>query len=602
MEDKSLYSEIEEFLILGPSIDNMTNDGNIESIFVSNTELLSRLSKKEEDEQMFKEKLQKKKTDVEKLYKLFDNSNVFEKHHQYVRTQYKLQLLTLTKAISQLEQCTNVVEIPTIILSIKNKIPEVLLERSNAYRLVQSVIQKKKAFLLEQFQKAFERQLTDEDTISSDTRSKRPVWEVFLEKSRDWLLAYSLVCILPASLTNASDSLLLNIYQESLDTALTPVWGRLFFHLQLARESKSTDQLLWSFYYTKSFIEMLLNLCTSITSAEPLQQVSNINYANAFQTQIVDKSLKFLKAHIAMILEECEIWMTPFGMQFVEEMIEFDEWLVPFQLEDKAGLCMVLYESKENFHQWMLLEQSLIHQNLSSVCILETAAFQPLFLNDDMNDRIAIAAATSTSTTSKSLCCYEGLYTCLTMFCLARERYALFPAPAQYLLSDIILEPMLCLSLGLLLYRIRSNYHLYTISIQNMEQVTSAIYEFDQALDIFNNSVQYFQCALGKDKQQNICSNSKRCKNRWTIVQNWMPKIFIAEQQKVAGFALSDLLKTALKISDKYKQDTKFEYRNEVMMEINRAIDISDIEESVIMTRGLAITLVNVLQNTFKNS
>lgn len=61
--------------------------------------------------------------------------------------------------------------------------------------------------------------------------------------------------------------------------------------------------------------------------------------------------------------------------------------------------------------------------------------------------------------------CYSSVFTCLSLFRLACERYKSISIPSQDIFAILVLEPLLLLSVGLLLYRIRSNEYLYEVSI-----------------------------------------------------------------------------------------------------------------------------------------
>jgi hypothetical protein len=73
---------------------------------------------------------------------------------------------------------------------------------------------------------------------------------------------------------------------------------------------------------------------------------------------------------------------------------------------------------------------------------------------------------------------------------------------------------------------------------------------------------------------------------------------------------MTEMMKLAMKISDKYSHRLKssaqgFEYRqqvNAVLSGQSKEIEIDSIEESVVLVRGLAITLVNLLQEQYAAS
>lgn len=419
-------------------------------------------------------------------------------------------------------------------------------------------------------------------------------WEVFLRRARDWLLAYSLLSILPATLANGSSQSILEAFKDSLDVAFTPLWGRFFHHLNLSLDVKSKSQIIWTFSYAKSFIEMLLNLVAQITQAEQMNILAKLDYLQAAQMQIVEKANRFLRAHLARILtEELDPWENQFGMQIMEETLEFDDWLGVYASE--LRISDVFYDAKEAFHSWMHLEQSLIFTKLEECIKKEGNAFDLILSHLGDGQR--------------QINCYKILYELLSMFLLARERYSYFPKAAQIVLSDVILEPLLCFSLASLLFRIRSVPLLYDISMQKIDRSKSNQRDLSE-LVYFGDSVTYFQNSIGREGQRFVHGSSKRCRNRWTVVQNWMPKILITNDLKSSGFGMTEMMKLAMKISDKYSHRLKssaqgFEYRqqvNAVLSGQSKEIEVDSIEESVVLVRGLAITLVNLLEGQYATS
>jgi hypothetical protein len=113
--------------------------------------------------------------------------------------------------------------------------------------------------------------------------------------------------------------------------------------------------------------------------------------------------------------------------------------------------------------------------------------------------------------------------------------------------------------------------------------------------------VSYFQSAIAYTKpglpETRIIAGSNRCKKRWSVIQNWIPKILISEEQQRQGFDLTNLLRTSMKVPEKYRNNN-CEYRHEWLSIQN---DVDSLDDCVIMTRGLAITLVNVLEKQLSN-
>jgi hypothetical protein len=590
-----------------------------------------------------------------------ENNSFQENLEKYMQTKYKLQLFILAKAMKELENCSNVLEFPNIILNIKSKVPKIINDRSKIKQLVQNTILTKKKTLLEKFYAYFEEQFHESNTLHdiqedlNETKSTSN-WELFLQRSRNWLLSYTLVSLLSATLFTTSKNTILETFQDSLDTALTPLWGRFYYHLQISLESKSKQQIMWTFYYAKSFIEMLFNLIIAITQSKELIQLYELNYLLAAKNQILEKSIKFLKAHIASIFVlEFIPWnenLNPLNsqsnlldpklkylLQIIEEIFELDSWLLTYYtLEEdpepnatrssffpssslsggrRLGITEVIYDSKEIFHHWLLSERTLVIDKIKLFLTTEGKTFS---LISPAHPPVALSEShvPRTNESSHQLKCYYGIYECLSYFLLLSERYSLFPPFAQNILSEVILEPLLCFMLGLLLYHLRSVKILFQISINtfiNKYPFNEHLYE----LDHFMECVSYLRNCLtasetaapaaghGRRKFPMI-GNSSRCKKKWTIVQNWIPKILITADQQASGFGLMDLMKISFKLPEKYQVTTssnnnitssnQFEYRS------TKALSVSpvgspedDIAESAAMVIELAETLVQVLQN-----
>lgn len=541
------------------------------------------------------------------LKRASNQEELLQRIHAYLQKQHQLQLLILARAMQKLDRCTNILEIPELILSVKHSMPKVIVDGTKIKSLIDRVVSDTRSHLLKKFHCFFEEQLNEESlanitdpSMSRSHSGKRSMWEVFLRRSRDWLLSYSLVSILPVTLSTQSNQIVLEKFQDSWDEALTPIWGRFYHHLRMTRDSKSKNQIIWTFNYSRSFIDMLINLCKQITQAEQMQQLcANVDYTTAGIQQIVDKSLKFLKAHIAQVFVEMECNQS-FLMELIEEIVEFDNWLF-FVSEARSvvagsirhGLAPIVYESKEIFHNWINLEQSLIYEQIHFATAAPSANPFDLHFCTSMG-----SSGTDRDNSVQTLTCYNSVYIVLSLFVNTRTRYSFFPVPAQWILSELILEPLLCSALGLLLYKIRCTSDLFNISVGTQLKDLQNSQEWKH----FKSAVSYFQSAISEVPSnqlgKRVVADSKRCKKRWTIVQNWIPKILITKQHEQHGFDIEQLMKTALKVSEKFRNNT-LEYRNEWTTGQSTA---DSIEDCVIMTRGLAITLVDVLERQFTNT
>jgi hypothetical protein len=202
---------------------------------------------------------------------------VLEMLKKYKLLHFKIQHLSLAKAMAQLKSYKTVSEIPTLIFNVCSDIPVVLLAHSKIKKVVVDTVNEIRAPLLRHFHTLFDEHLVaaqkesnGKGSNASGTSAKNALWTVFLMQAKDWLLAYSLVNLLPTVLTE-THSMVLEKFQETLDEALTPIWGRYYYHLQVAREAKSPVQLIWTFEYTRSFVRMMCDLSAEMTSSAALQ-------------------------------------------------------------------------------------------------------------------------------------------------------------------------------------------------------------------------------------------------------------------------------------------------------------------------------------------
>eukprot|EP01039_Chlorochromonas_danica_P000288 gene287-310_t len=506
-----------------------------------------------------------------------EKKGVTEKLRSYVTLKYKVQLMTLSKAIHELESYEKVEDIPTIVLHIHSSSPFILFRNMKIYTLLKDIGKEIKEGLLKKFLETFENHLSEDSTPweRSVKSQKSSTWMTFLKQARSWLLAYTLVTLLVPSLMESKQAVL-EAFQSAVDEAFTPLWGRFFHHLKQGREAGSSQQFFWTFAFTRSFTHMLLGLCEHITSADQLKKLCDLDYASAGREMIVEKAVRLLRAHVALILVDQRISDEGFACRLVEDVLELDEWMVSFK--PALTVSQVFYDAKAFFHRFLWTERDFIFGKLRDQC-KETEAFLEAFRAED-------------NSWSSSLSCYRAVYHCLYFIQMCRGRYCFLPPAAQYILSEVIIEPILCLSLGLFLYRIRSDPSLFAISMGrrkglDMEHCKEKMNQFSQA-------VTYFQTALGSEDRRwpMLAGSNSRCRRRWDIVQSWMPKILISDAQRSAGFSLEGLLKTALKTSDRF-QSKKFDYR---VADVLSSEDCQGLKDCLILTRGLAITLVDVME------
>lgn len=206
--------------------------------------------------------------DVEVFRKKVDDPELLKKIRQYSSLQSQIQLCTLAKYLHELKSFSDVRDIPDLVHNLMGSLPKHLQSSCKIHKNIILTVTSMKASLLKSFHADFNAHLESNE----DSEDAKEMWSNFLIVARDWLVAYALVSLLPILISD-SRSQILEKYTEALDEALTPLWGRFHFHLTSARESKSFEQFVWTFSYAKSFVSLLINLCTQLTAAGQLQEL-----------------------------------------------------------------------------------------------------------------------------------------------------------------------------------------------------------------------------------------------------------------------------------------------------------------------------------------
>lgn len=206
--------------------------------------------------------------DVAVFRKKVDDPELLKKIRHYSSLQCQIQLCTLAKALFELKRFKDVRDIPDLVHNLMGSLPKHLQSSCAIHKNIILTVTSMKEILLKSFHADFNAHLESNE----DSEDAKEMWSNFLIVARDWLVAYALVSLLPILISD-SRSQILEKYTEALDEALTPLWGRFHFHLTSARESKSFEQFVWTFSYAKSFVSLLINLCTQLTVAGQLQDL-----------------------------------------------------------------------------------------------------------------------------------------------------------------------------------------------------------------------------------------------------------------------------------------------------------------------------------------
>jgi hypothetical protein len=291
------------------------------------------------------------------------------------------------------------------------------------------------------------------------------------------------------------------------------------------------EQLIWTFSYAKSVVALLVDLCLQITSAGQLQRIHEGDYSAAGLGHITDKASRFMRAHLAQTIVDYSSSMgSDMVMQLVEHTLDLDAALAA-ECPPPLTVSSVLYDAKAIHIQWVEADHRYFSSQLAKLCANSAAVYgfkpqQNVLFGGEMSLRHAMAGLSSSSrkasTTaiakpsnstvvtkgkySTQLRCYDALYDSLHLFSVACNRYQFMPPASQDIFNHVILEPMICITVGLFLYRIRSHPGLLAISDNNLagalkhcgpDAVASVDAPPPAAVRDFLDSAQYFQYCLG---------------------------------------------------------------------------------------------------------
>lgn len=203
-------------------------------------DFLTRSSNETKNDVLIKENLSKMLATLEKEQTVKDTTVLMALAEKFIRLQLKIQHMSLIRAMYELRRYKSVHDIPGLIFAVRSDVPVVLLAHSRIKKVVLDTVNEVKGEILVQFHKLLEEHLVaaqkDPEMGSSAQRSSASTssasWMSFLAQARAWLLAYTMVNLLPTVLTETS-GMILEKFQDTLDGALTPTWGRYYYHLQV---------------------------------------------------------------------------------------------------------------------------------------------------------------------------------------------------------------------------------------------------------------------------------------------------------------------------------------------------------------------------------
>jgi hypothetical protein len=427
------------------------------------------------------------------------------------------QLLLTASSIDELKNAEALETYPVTVKKILKNCPKVMPPQSKISSYLNTTVSEIKKSLLSDFHKNFECHLVKSEELSSTYNSSGSAttsWESFFSSARSWMLAFAMVSLLPSAARGGGAKQLLEGFQECLDAAFTPLWGRFFFHLSSSRDAGSMEQILWTFEYTHTFVHLLLGFCSHLTAgnSDLVLTFPGVLFRQAGEAQIIEKTCRFMRSHVA----ECLVILNPaplhsatytsssaqICMSLIEHslLLDHDIHKVQHGISDVADSLrtggILKFEKTQlalpvsavfcanhivrnlwlHFdHEYFLrcLQQSLgvkraQHGRMAKKYAnsldddLDRDFSAPAFVSSDDEDLFEDYFVNPISGSLQRRC--SGcVYDCLVLFHKAYQRYSYIPPETQDLFSAYVLEPLLLSALGLIMFRTNTNASLKLI-------------------------------------------------------------------------------------------------------------------------------------------
>lgn len=351
-----IHARIRDFLFHGNgSSDNIEgNDhrGELARIQAASSNLLQEWQDLSAQHEAGKRALQESGQELSIVANRLEDAGIEGLKRKVIEEEYKRKLLEMASSIDELERLSTVIggasatdqeeekyarEIQAVVLRMLRSLPHRALPTSSQlFRHMQYKTKHMSENILGHFHTRFESLLEHNEGDSSvnlkgvddavaegrHQGGDGDGWADFLDHSRSWLLAYVMIKLLPL-IISASNSTVVESYQEALDEALMPMWGRYRFHLRHAAESGNRKQILWAFHYATSITGIFHGLCQHLKDSKELLQFfshrdapiagestsgssSNESLSHEYKVAgpvfLLSKSTNFFKAHLAVVV------------------------------------------------------------------------------------------------------------------------------------------------------------------------------------------------------------------------------------------------------------------------------------------------------------
>ena len=250
MEIESWIESVKEILLFGADDGDEHNNGSdldsLNALKVTLQDFLNQTKNFNTHNDLLENRLAGLLTSIEKEDHVLSSESVLQKTEKYIKLKTKIQHMSLVRAMYQLRRYSSVKDIPSLIFNVRDDVPGVLLGHSRIKKIVIETVCEVKGGLLKHFQQllndhivATQKESSTQTSSNDSSSGGSDLWMDFLSQARDWLLAYSMVALLPTVLTETR-SMVLEKFQDILDEALTPTWGRYHYHLQVSKPKYSS--------------------------------------------------------------------------------------------------------------------------------------------------------------------------------------------------------------------------------------------------------------------------------------------------------------------------------------------------------------------------
>eukprot|EP01041_Mallomonas_annulata_P001926 gene1926-3739_t len=526
----TIKAQLEEFLLFGD------DSNSISALQIDAKSFLQKWELIRDEGQEFNETLKCIVEKAESQKARVERIDVVSLFRNYVTKQTEIQLIMVAKSLTKLQQFHSVLEIPELVLEVIRTIPTNISPNLKIFKILTETVTSLKATLLPDFHDKFEKHMDS----SQEYGDPQKAWSQFLSSARDWLLAYTMVCLLPHTLSDKT--LLMEKYQDTLDTVFTPLWGRFHFHLSSARSTKSSEQLLWTFHYARIFFHMLCNLCTEITSSNQLQRLHSANYKDAGMQYIVDKMARFMRAHLAQIIVDNSPLTSSLCLQLVECALELDDTLAEVSTP-ALFIVAVISDAKSLISQWIAADKTFFSESAVAACTLTESQSQ-----QQSETETAYCCRFSSEATDNGpvrVRCFNALYDCLSLTVLASRRYANLPPQIQNIFCETVIEPLICVCLGIILMRVRTCTVLCDMARGTLPfwQPSSRPNDMNMVVD----SSRYLADVLGAAVISTLSAKEGRFESRWKVLRVWISE---AAKAGVSLRALPEYIMSSIEVND----------------------------------------------------